>query len=209
MEPSNPNQPEPYRSYPSFGIVLLVITPFYVNATNYFRRVVREVKRLEGISRAPIFSHFSETISGLSTLRAFSHGGGSGSSSGSGDGGRVRPLKRWRAMAADKLDANARTYVALKAVDRWLAVRLEFMGNGEAQAQPQAQPQGVHNSHPLNGHRPSCTNTPPTPHQQPLSYSRRFWRFVPCSDPFCRPTHTSGRLAWRSNSLSPPPRSGC
>ena len=47
-------------SYPSFAVVLAAITPFYLHYTNYFRRVVREVKRVEGISRAPIFSHFGE-----------------------------------------------------------------------------------------------------------------------------------------------------
>jgi ABC-type multidrug transport system fused ATPase/permease subunit len=37
----------------------------------YFRKSSREVKRLDAISRSPLLSLFSETINGLSTIRAF------------------------------------------------------------------------------------------------------------------------------------------
>ena len=37
----------------------------------YFRRSIREVKRLEGVSRSPIFSAFAQLLEGLPTLRAF------------------------------------------------------------------------------------------------------------------------------------------
>nr|CAD7258418.1 unnamed protein product [Timema shepardi] len=53
----------------TFPMVLRICVP------QIFRRVfvstVRQVKRIESISRAPIFSHFEETITGAQTIRAY------------------------------------------------------------------------------------------------------------------------------------------
>ena len=62
---------------------------------------------------ATVFSHFSETLSGLTTLRAFGE----------------PALHRWTAAADFKLENNARAFIAQKLVDRWLSVRLEGLGN--------------------------------------------------------------------------------
>jgi hypothetical protein len=40
---------------------------------NYFRAVTLELKRLDAVSRSPIYSHFSQTLNGLSVIRAFQH----------------------------------------------------------------------------------------------------------------------------------------
>ena len=37
----------------------------------YFTRTRRQVTRLQAIAKSPIFSHFSETINGAATIRAF------------------------------------------------------------------------------------------------------------------------------------------
>ncbi|QQP42045.1 Uncharacterized protein FKW44_016589, partial [Caligus rogercresseyi] len=58
--------------------------------------------RIESISRSPIYSHFGETLTGMSTIRAF---------------GRV------------KIDHNAKCYFPTFISSRWLAVRLETFGN--------------------------------------------------------------------------------
>lgn len=36
-----------------------------------YRKSSREIKRIESISRSPIYAHFGETLTGLSTIRAF------------------------------------------------------------------------------------------------------------------------------------------
>ena len=78
---------------------------------SYYRNVARELKRLEAISRSPIFSHFSETLSGLSVIRAFQ-----------------RQNLYLRHNEA-RLDENISAFSTMKVVDRWLCVRLELLGN--------------------------------------------------------------------------------
>lgn len=53
--------------------LLLITVPFvvsFVYMTNYYLRTSRELKRLESICRSPVFSHFSETMAGLDTIRS-------------------------------------------------------------------------------------------------------------------------------------------
>jgi ABC-type multidrug transport system fused ATPase/permease subunit len=54
--------------------VLLIILPtlyVFVWIRGFFSKSSREIKRIEAISRSPIFSMFAETLNGLSTIRAF------------------------------------------------------------------------------------------------------------------------------------------
>lgn len=44
---------------------------YYYFLQNNYRRVAREVKRLDSLARSPKYSHFKETLQGLSVIRAF------------------------------------------------------------------------------------------------------------------------------------------
>lgn len=53
--------------------VIFVAVPFllmFVFITNYYLGTSRDLKRLESICRSPVFSHFSETMAGLETIRS-------------------------------------------------------------------------------------------------------------------------------------------
>ena len=43
----------------------------FIRGQTYFRRTSRELKRIEGTTRSPIFSKFEETLNGLSIIRGF------------------------------------------------------------------------------------------------------------------------------------------
>ncbi len=58
-------------SMPPFIAVAVPITFGYWLLQRFFNRTSLEVKRLDSISKSPIYAHFSETLSGLSTLRAY------------------------------------------------------------------------------------------------------------------------------------------
>lgn len=70
----------------------------------------RELKRLDAVSRSPIFAWFSESLSGLSTIRAFNQ--------------QSVFISRNEA----RLDRNQICYLPSISVNRWLAVRLELVG---------------------------------------------------------------------------------
>uniref|UniRef100_A0A8B9P5X6 Multidrug resistance-associated protein 1 n=1 Tax=Apteryx owenii TaxID=8824 RepID=A0A8B9P5X6_APTOW len=89
---------------PPLGLVYLFVQRFYV-ATS------RQLKRLESVSRSPVYSHFNETLLGVSVIRAFEE------------------QKRFIQQNDMKVDANQKAYYPSIVANRWLAVRLECVGN--------------------------------------------------------------------------------
>ncbi|TPX56510.1 hypothetical protein SpCBS45565_g08389 [Spizellomyces sp. 'palustris'] len=81
----------------------LYIAKMYLNTS-------RELKRLESVSRSPLYSQFSETLAGATTIRAF--------------GAEERLLGQQR----DKVDANHRAYFLLWVANRWLCLRTDVIG---------------------------------------------------------------------------------
>ncbi|KAG2366729.1 ABC protein [Suillus spraguei] len=87
---------------PYFVIVVLFITLGYSYFAAFYRASSREVKRLDSMFRSLLYAHFSETLTGLPTIRSYGE------------------MKRF-------ITAN-RYYVDLEDRALWLAVRLDFMG---------------------------------------------------------------------------------
>jgi ATP-binding cassette subfamily C (CFTR/MRP) protein 1 len=56
---------------PLFLAALVPCLFVYLYFQNRYRRSNRELKRLDSITRSPLFAHFSETLTGLSTIRAY------------------------------------------------------------------------------------------------------------------------------------------
>ena len=87
---------------PGLGII-------YCLAYRYSASAVRDLQRLESVSRSPIFSHFSETLNGLSTIRAFG------------------VTRRFEAISAAFVTKNTRCYFNQDMASQWVALRLELI----------------------------------------------------------------------------------
>ena len=95
---------------PWFLAVAAPLGLIYMGTQRYFIPTVRELKRLDATSRSPIFSSFSETLDGATTIRAF------------------RAQDRFYHTVTQRLRTNLRAYFLGTACNRWLAVRLEGLG---------------------------------------------------------------------------------
>lgn len=96
---------------PIFFAVAVPVTLLYFALQRFFNRTSVELKRLDAISKSPIYAHFSETLGGLSTLRAY----------GKQDESRAENMKM--------IDINQRAYFSWLAANRWFSLYLEFAGS--------------------------------------------------------------------------------
>uniref|UniRef100_A0A8C8VR12 Multidrug resistance-associated protein 1 n=1 Tax=Pelusios castaneus TaxID=367368 RepID=A0A8C8VR12_9SAUR len=95
-------------------IVAIVIPPLglaYFFVQRFYVATSRQLKRLESVSRSPVYSHFNETLLGVSVIRAFEE------------------QKRFIHQSDLKVDENQKAYYPSIVANRWLAVRLECVGN--------------------------------------------------------------------------------
>ncbi|NXP73824.1 MRP3 protein, partial [Ramphastos sulfuratus] len=98
-------------STPLFAVVVVPLAALYFFVQRFYVATSRQLKRLESVSRSPIYSHFSETVSGATVIRAY---------------GRVKPFIDISDM---KVDENQRSYYPGLVANRWLGIRVEFVGN--------------------------------------------------------------------------------
>ncbi|XP_072313058.1 ATP-binding cassette sub-family C member 3 isoform X4 [Eucyclogobius newberryi] len=98
-------------STPIFAVVVVPLTCIYVFVQRFYVATSRQLKRLESVSRSPIYSHFSESITGCSVIRAY---------------GRQDAFVQ---LSDAKVDDNQKSYYPGIVSNRWLGVRIEFIGN--------------------------------------------------------------------------------
>ncbi|KAF9359131.1 hypothetical protein BGX26_000075 [Mortierella sp. AD094] len=98
-------------STPSFIIIILPFSFVYLWLQRYFLATSREIRRLDSVSRSPVFAHFQETLGGISTIRAY------------------RQQDRFIHGNEHRLDQNLRAFYPGIAGNRWLAFRLESLSS--------------------------------------------------------------------------------
>lgn len=56
---------------PAFIALIIPLAGVYYWVQRYYLRTSRELKRLDSVSRSPIYAHFQESLGGVSTIRAY------------------------------------------------------------------------------------------------------------------------------------------
>ncbi|KAG0273442.1 hypothetical protein BGZ95_010750 [Linnemannia exigua] len=88
---------------PPLVILYLLIQTFYIRSS-------RALKRIDSVSKSPIYQHFSETLAGVTTIRA------------------LAANDRFISENAAKADIAANAYFMWVSTNRWLQIRLEGLG---------------------------------------------------------------------------------
>ncbi|KAI3614178.1 abc transporter [Moniliophthora roreri] len=96
---------------PYLGIIFVPMTIFYYVCSLYYRRTSVETKRLDSLLRSALYSSYSETLTGLATIRAY--------------GEQDRAITD----AEQLLDQENKAYYMTISIQRWLAIRLDVLGN--------------------------------------------------------------------------------
>ncbi|KAJ8247979.1 hypothetical protein GJAV_G00236800 [Gymnothorax javanicus] len=96
---------------PIFTAIIVPLAIIYYFVLRVYVATSRQLRRLDSVSRSPIYSHFSETISGLSVIRAYRH------------------QDRFFQHNETNINENLKSVYPWITSNRWLAIRLEFLGN--------------------------------------------------------------------------------
>ncbi|KAK0171316.1 hypothetical protein PV328_009061 [Microctonus aethiopoides] len=98
-------------STPMFILVILPIGAVYYFIQRFYVATSRQLKRLESVSRSPIYTHFNESVTGAQTIRAYG------------------VQDRFILESERRVDVNQICYYPGIIANRWLSIRLEMVGN--------------------------------------------------------------------------------
>jgi ATP-binding cassette subfamily C (CFTR/MRP) protein 1 len=96
---------------PSFLVAIFPLAYLYLRVQRFYIRASLELKRLDSLSRSPIYALFSETLNGASTITAYRGA-----------------IDRFVVLNEGHLDRNNRAYFLGQTASRWLQLRLEMLG---------------------------------------------------------------------------------
>lgn len=96
---------------PIFAAVLLPLSVVFFFVQRFYIACSRQLRRLDSTTRSPIYSQFSETLAGVSTIRAYG------------------ATQRFIDESVVRIDKNQICTYCSCVSNRWLSVRLQFVGN--------------------------------------------------------------------------------
>ncbi|KAL8704270.1 MAG: hypothetical protein Q9201_002580 [Fulgogasparrea decipioides] len=95
---------------PGFLIASIFITATYFGIGAFYIRSSVGLKRLESVQKSPLYQQFGETLSGITTIRAYGH------------------ERRFIRDNLNRVDTHNRPFIYLWAANRWLAFRVDITG---------------------------------------------------------------------------------
>ncbi|VEU24425.1 DEKNAAC105626 [Brettanomyces naardenensis] len=96
---------------PVFIIFAIIIMYLYLQVGILYLNLSRDLKRYESITRSPIHQHFSETLVGVTTIRAYCD------------------ESRFLVQNMERIDNNNRPFFYVWLNNRWLAFRADMIGS--------------------------------------------------------------------------------
>jgi len=96
---------------PLFVVSFIPVLVIYLVIQRFYIRSSRQLNRLDSVSKSPIFSHFNESLAGVTSIRAFKI-----------ENEFIRKMQ-------DLIDENLVFYYPNNAAQRWLSIRLECLGH--------------------------------------------------------------------------------
>lgn len=96
---------------PGFIFFAVIIGAFYYMVGYFYMSLSRELKRFESTTKSPIHQHFSESLTGVATIRAY--------------GVETRYMKE----NLSAVDTNNRPFFYLWVANRWFAFRNDLVGS--------------------------------------------------------------------------------
>ncbi|XP_046682933.1 multidrug resistance-associated protein 1-like isoform X2 [Homalodisca vitripennis] len=98
-------------STPLFAVAFVPIGLIYYYLQKIYLTTSRQIKRIESVTRSPIYSLFSETLSGVSSIRAY------------------KAEERFINALHEKVDTNQVCLIPSLVANRWLGIRLQTISN--------------------------------------------------------------------------------
>ncbi|XP_021347158.1 multidrug resistance-associated protein 1-like [Mizuhopecten yessoensis] len=96
---------------PTFLVALVPAGVLFAVALICYLPTTRQLKRIESVTRSPVYNHFSETITGASVIRAY------------------QASERFIEESQKRVDKNAVFYYAANVSARWISIIVETISN--------------------------------------------------------------------------------
>lgn len=97
-------------STPWFMVIAVPIVLIYYFIQKVYIETARQTRRMESLTRSPIFAHFAESVSGQSTIRAYN------------------VEQRFIAESESKIDYNHAIGYHVMVANRWAHLNLQLLG---------------------------------------------------------------------------------